>query len=236
MGRPDSIFVTGGSQGYGRAIASRLTKAGYQVMIAARDKDRLEKAAEELGCEGYVVMDVTVAADWDRAYKEVTERLGGLDILINNAGGGLSLDPVVELSVENIDRIVALNLSSAIYGSRLFGRLMKGQNGGTIINIASVCANRAWGGLVVYGAAKAGLVEFSKGLYVELQPYNVRVSCLIPAAGATDFFKHAGSENVDVKLQPEDVAAAVVAICELPDHVVVEEMTVWGIDQVIEPF
>jgi short-subunit dehydrogenase len=79
------------------------------------------------------------------------------------------------------------------------------------------------------------VLGFSKNLYVELQPFGVRVSCLIPGAGATDFMKHAEAQNMDMKLSADDVAKAMLGICMLPNHVVVEEMIVWGIDQRVVP-
>ena len=230
-----TALVTGGSKGYGRAIAERLSKAGMKVIIAARNRAALEKTALEIGCDGFLIMDVTSSSDWETVYTGVMERYGGLDILVNNAGGGVNITDTVNQTIEDINESIALNLSSAVYGSRIFGQLMKKQKSGTIVNIASVCAKHAWPGFSVYAAAKAGLLAFSKGLYVELQPYNVRVTCLIPAAGATDFMKHARGTNMEMKLTSEDIGAAVEYICGLPEHVVVEEMTVWGIDQAVVP-
>jgi NAD(P)-dependent dehydrogenase (short-subunit alcohol dehydrogenase family) len=230
-----TALVTGGSQGYGKAIAEKLVREGARVIIAARNRGPLEAAREEIGCDGALPMDVTSAADWERARAHVVDRYGGLEVLVNNAGGAIRVLETDRQEVADIDAIIALNLASVVYGSRTFGSLMKERRSGTIINIASVCAKHAWPGWSVYAAAKAGVLAFSKGLYVELQPFNVRVTCLIPAAGSTDFMKHAGGTNMVMKLQAEDVAEAVASVCRLPGHVVVEEMTVWGIDQEVVP-
>jgi NADP-dependent 3-hydroxy acid dehydrogenase YdfG len=128
-----------------------------------------------------------------------------------------------------------LNLNSVIYGSKIFGNMMKSQKSGTIINFGSVCAKEAWPEWTVYAAAKWGVLGFSKGLYTELQPYNVRVTCVNPGASSTGFQKYAGIDEITQKLRPEDVARVVVETCKLPHHVVVEEVTVWGIDQVVIP-
>ena len=138
-------------------------------------------------------------------------------------------------SVADLEAILALNLTSVVYGSRVFGARMRERRSGTIVNIASVCATHAWPGWSVYAAAKAGVLAFSKGLYVELQPHNVRVTCLTPPPGSTDFMKHAGGKNVPMRLQPQDIGETVAWVCRLPAHVVVEEITVWGIDQVVVP-
>ncbi|TFG63434.1 MAG: SDR family oxidoreductase, partial [Spirochaetales bacterium] len=216
-------------------IAQKLTAAGMKVIITARNRSSLEKAATEIGCDGFLVMDVTSPGDWETCLNQVKDRYGKLDVLVNNAGGGVKVTDTVNQTLEDIDASLSLNLSSVIYGSRIFGRLMKEKKSGLIINIASVCAAHAWPGWSVYAAAKAGVLAFSKGLYVELQPHKVRVTCLIPAAGSTDFMKHAGGANLEMKLMPEDIAEAAVYLCGLPDHVAVEEMTVWGIDQVVVP-
>jgi len=229
-------LVTGGSQGYGRSIAEKLVKEGVKVIIAALGKESLEMTKMEIGCEDLLVMDVTLPEYWDLAAERILSKYGTLDILINNAGGAVKLKNVIDLSLEEIDSIIKLNLNSVVYSCRVFGKIMKKKRSGTILNIASVCATHAWPAYSVYGAAKAGVLEFSKGLYSELQPYGVRVTCMIPGAGATDFMKHAGAENMNVRLQAEDVAEAVVSVCRLPDHVVVEEMTLWGIDQAVIPF
>ncbi len=230
-----TALVTGGSQGYGRAIAQALTRDLARVIIAARNRELLETAREEIGCEAALPMDVTSPADWGRVASHVVDRYGALDVLVNNAGGAVRLVETARQEVADIDAAIALNLNSVVYGCRIFGGLMKERRSGTIINIASVCAKHAWPGWSVYAAAKAGVLAFSKGLYVELQPYKVRVTCLLPAAGSTDFMKHAGGENVVMKLQAADVAEAVLSVCRLPDHVVVEEMTVWGMDQEVVP-
>ena len=136
---------------------------------------------------------------------------------------------------ETIDSTIAINLNSVIYGSSIFGEIMKTQGDGIIINISSVCAKHAWGGWSVYAAAKAGVLNFTKGLYVELQPYGVRATCIIPASASTDFQKSAGIDEVVQSLQAENIADAVYYTATQPKGVVVEEMTVWGTAQVVVP-
>lgn len=111
------------------------------------------------------------------------DALGDLDVLVNNAGGGLSIKPIEAQSKETIDAIVALNLNSVMYAANVFAPQMKARKSGTIINIASVCATHAWADWSVYAAAKAGVRNFTKGLQVELQPYGVRATCIIPGVG-----------------------------------------------------
>ena len=230
------VLITGGSKGYGKATAKAFVDAGALVVIAARGKEQLQQAQIETGCAGYICMDVTRPQDWEnKALPYIMQRFGKLDVLINNAGGGVAISELTNQTAEQIDASIALNLNSVIYGSHTFAPMMKRQKSGTIINVASVCAKHAWPGWTVYAAAKWGVLGFSKNLYVELRPHGVRVSCLIPGAGATDFMKHAGERNMDMKLTADDVAAAMLHICTMPAHVVVEEMIIWGNDQSVIP-
>ena len=229
-------LVTGGTSGFGKATAKLLVEEGAEVIIASIDSEEvLKNVKAKIGCKDYIQMDVTCPVDWEEAYRYVKEKYGRLDMLLNIAGGGVSIKETTEQSVEDIDKIIMLNLNSVIYGTRLFGRLMKEQKSGTIINFASVCAKEAWPEWTVYAAAKWGVLGFSKGLYVELQPHNVRVTCVVPSAASTGFQKGAGIGAVELKLKPENIARVVVDVCKLPEHVVVEEVTVWGIDQIVNP-
>ena len=165
----------------------------------------------------------------------IKEKYGRLDVLINNAGGGIAIKAVSEFTVGEIDATVKLNLNSVIYGCRAFADMMKEQKCGTMINISSVCARQCWPAWSVYAAAKAGVLNFSKGMYVEMQPYNVRVTCVIPGAASTGFQSACGIPEVNNALQAEDVAATVLGIANLPQRAVIEDVTVWGIDQVVIP-
>lgn len=229
------VLITGGTSGYGKATAARLVKEGATVIISARKQNELEESQASTGCADIIQMDVTKYEDWEKAYDFIVGKYGRLDVLVNNAGGGVAIEEVAVQTKENIDKTILLNLNSVIYGSRIFAPLMKEAKSGTIINLSSVCAKEAWPGWSVYASAKWGVLGFSKGLYVELRPYNVRVTCLIPASASTGFQRNAGIGEVVNKLVPEDIAESVAYICNLPDHAVVEELTVWGIDQEVNP-
>ena len=147
----------------------------------------------------------------------------------------MAIRPIDTQSKEEIDAALSLNLASVIYASSVMAPVFKAQKSGTIINVSSVCATHCWPEWSVYAAAKAGVRNFSKSLYTELQPYGVRVSCIIPAAAATGFHKAAHMDSIKAALQPEDIADTAVYIASLPDRAVVEEVTVWGVDQVVSP-
>lgn len=233
-------IVTGGSVGYGYGIANVLKQRGARVYITARNPERLQAAADKLGVDA-IAGDVTVPADWDRVVQAVLDDAGRVDVLVNNAGAGISIKPVVELSDENIAATVATNLTGVMYGCRRVAPLLKAQGSGTIVNISSICDSQAWPGYAVYGAAKAGLVSFSKHLYVELRDSGVRVTCLTPSWGATDFASALGWERQDEHLrqrmtQPDELGEIVAQVCELPGHLVMPTLTVLPLVQDIVPF
>lgn len=228
------VFITGGTSGYGKAMAKIFTEEGAKVIVAARRQEELDQTAQEIGCET-LCMDVTNFEAWMVARDFIMEKHGRIDVLINNAGGGVAIKNVVDQTKDEIDRAILLNLNSVIYAANVFAPVFQKQCSGTIINMSSVCARQCWPEWSVYAAAKAGVLNFSKGLYTELQPYGVRVTCLIPASAATRFQAASGIDDVVRKLSTDDIAQTALFICKLPSHAVVEDITVWGIDQVVNP-
>lgn len=229
------VLITGASSGYGKATAKAFKDNGDTVIMTARNFEKLEQVRAEIRGDLAISMDVTKPADWDMLVKVVKETYGRLDVLVNNAGGGVSIKEVSKFTTEEIDEVIKLNLNSVIYGCRAFAEMMQEQKCGTMINISSVCARQCWPTWSVYAAAKAGVLNFSKGMYLEMQPYNVRVSCVVPSSAATGFQSACGiGEGMD-KLLPEDIAETVLYIANLPQRAVVEDVTVWGIDKQINP-
>lgn len=231
------VVITGGSSGYGKATARRLAQARAKVIITGRDERGLAVACEEIaGIQGHRA-DATRWEDWQRLHDEVMAQHGRIDVLVNNAGSGVSIKDTVDQKREVVDEIIAANLTSAVYGSMIFGRVMRSQRSGTIINISSACATEAWPGFSVYAAAKTGLVSLTKGLYTELRPHNVRVTVVIPGAGATNWSRNAGLAEPPTPylLTGEDLAEVILHICQMPEHVEIEEYRVWGMDQEVIP-
>ncbi len=229
------VFITGASSGYGKAIAKAFKENGDIVVMSARNLDKLADACREVNGDLFFSMDVTKSSDWELAVSTIKESYGRIDVLINNAGGGIAIKDVSEFTTEEIDTTIKLNLNSVIYGCAAFAPMMKEQKKGTIINISSVCARQCWPTWSVYAAAKAGVLNFSKGLYLELQPYNVRVSCVIPSSASTGFQKACGIGETTDMLLPEDIAQTVLYVANLPQRAVVEDVTVWGIDKQVNP-
>lgn len=232
-----NALVTGGSDGYGRGIAKILGSAGANVWITGRDADKLNRTAAELGVHA-IQADVSSGSDWDRVMNET----GDLDILVNNAGNGGRIVPVREQTDEDIIRTININLTGAILGCRRAGAVMVKRGHGIILNISSVCALYAWPSWSVYTAAKAGLSKFSHGLYTELRPFGVRVTCVTPSWGQTGFNQAANicgaSEDPALAarcIAPEELGIIIRSIIEQPDHLAVPDITVQPMIQDITP-
>lgn len=229
------VIVTGATNGYGLATAKKFKAEGDTVIIASRNAEKVNAVVEEFGFADGFKIDVTNSTEWESLRDYCLGKYGKIDVLVNNAGGGVCIEEVSEQSFENIDKAISLNLSSVIYGSKVIGKVMKEQRDGSIINLSSVCARHCWGAWSVYAAAKAGVLNFSKGHYVEMRPYGVRVTCVIPAAASTGFQSNAGIGEENQTLTAEDIANAIVYAANQPKGVVVEEITVWGTSQDVQP-
>jgi NAD(P)-dependent dehydrogenase (short-subunit alcohol dehydrogenase family) len=232
-------LVTGGAKGFGRGIAAALRAAGARVYITGRDQAALDSAARDLGVTA-VRADVTSSADWDRVIAQLRSEAGRIDILVNNAGGGVKIAPTEEQTDESIAAVIALNLTGALYGCRRVAPLLRQQRSGTIINISSSVAHHAWPGWGIYGAAKAGLNQFSKSLYLELREHGVRVTTISPSWGATGFTDAAGLGARDPailakSIQPSELGRLVVEVCSLPPHLCIQETILWPTVQEVNP-
>lgn len=229
------VLITGATSGYGLATAKKFKENGDTVIIASRNIEKVDSIVKEYGFDYGVKLDVAKSEDWETVKSEIMAKYGRVDVLVNNAGGGVRIAETTEQTYEDIDKAISLNLNSVIYGSKVFGEVMKAQRDGIIINISSVCARHCWGGWSVYASAKAGVLNFTKGLYVELRPFGVRATCVIPAAASTGFQSGAGIGEENQTLYPEHIADAVFYAATQPKGVVVEEMTVWGTSQDVQP-
>ncbi|MFO1451900.1 MAG: SDR family oxidoreductase [Opitutaceae bacterium] len=234
-----TALVTGGAKGFGRGIAAALQTAGARTYITGRDQAALDRAARELGVIA-LRADATSPADWDAVLARLLSDTGRVDILVNNAGGGVKIAATEDQTDESIAAVIALNLTSALYGCRRFAPLLRKQGSGTIVNISSSVAHHAWPTWGIYGAAKAGLNQFAKSLYLELRPHHVRVTTISPSWGATEFTDAAGLGSRDPAtlaqcIQPSEIGRLVADICALPPHLCVQETILWPMVQEVNP-
>ncbi|HKP61010.1 MAG TPA: SDR family oxidoreductase [Polyangiales bacterium] len=189
-----SALITGASTGLGRHFASLLAARGVRVAIGARRRASLEEAARAIGQAGGqalpLELDVTDAASVRAAVGAAQERFGGIDILINNAGVSVN-GPAIEQSPEDWDRVLDTNLKGAFLMSTEVARqLRERKRPGSIVNIASVLAFRQASHVAAYAASKAGLVQLTKELALELARHQIRVNALAPGYILTDLNRH----------------------------------------------
>lgn len=183
-------IVTGASRGIGRAIALGFAAAGADVAVAARSASDLEVLAKEIEASGRralpVPTDVTDREQLEHLVTATTTELGGLHILVNNAGGTRFVSPLLGLRPEGWDKSIALNLTATFHATQLAAQAMAPSGGGSIIQIASVAGIMGAQGLSFYSAAKGGVRLMSQAVAKELATSGVRVNVIAPGWVATD--------------------------------------------------
>jgi 3-oxoacyl-[acyl-carrier protein] reductase len=183
-------IVTGGAGGIGSKIAHAFASNGAKVVIASRDEKKLKKVAADITAKGQtcvsMVCDVTNPDQVEQMVADTVKDLGGLDIMVNNAGGAMFVKPPEELLAQEWRAAIALNLDSVFYCSAAAGRHMIEQGGGRIINISSVAGIKHSPPFIHYGAAKAGVINLTKSMAVCWGPHNINVNCIAPGLTATE--------------------------------------------------
>ncbi len=219
-------IVTGASKGIGRAIAEYYGREGAKLVISARHEDTLSKTMDYLKSAGVdcvrVVADMSVEDDVKRLIRTAFESFNKIDILVNNAGFGV-FKPVSEMDTDEYDRLFDVNMRGTFIASREALKYMTKQNGGVIINIASLAAKNAVENGAVYAATKWAMLGFARSLMLEVRKYNIRVVTICPGSVDTDF-AFGGSPNRQKILKPEDVAEAAVLSASLPGRAMMSEI------------
>ena len=182
--RDKIAIVTGGSSGFGRTAAVRFAEEGARVVVADLDEPWGEETlsqVEKAGSEGALVVgDIATAEGAERVVERTIERFGGLDILVNNAGIAQSGDgDTWDSSEETWDRVLRVNLKSVFLCSKFAIPRMLERGGGAIVNVASIAASCSVGG-AAYGAAKGGILSYTRQVSRELAARGVRVNCVSP--------------------------------------------------------
>jgi 3-hydroxy acid dehydrogenase/malonic semialdehyde reductase len=229
--QPRVALVTGASSGLGATIARRFARAGVRVIATARRGDRLTELADEFGDDLIFVsvLDVRDRIAIERLVASLPPAFAEVDVLVNNAGMALGLEPAQEASLENWEQMIETNCTGLAYLTRALLPGMVARRRGHVVNMGSIAATYPYPGGNVYGATKAFVHQFSLGLRADLHGTGVRVTCIEPGLiSGTEFSEvrfggdteraaalYAGTQP----LTPEDIAAAVEWATNQPAHV-----------------
>ncbi|WP_340580140.1 SDR family oxidoreductase [Staphylococcus aureus] len=218
--------VTGAGSGIGEAIATLLHEEGAKVVLAGRNKDKLQNVANQLAQDSVKVVptDVTNKEEVDELIKIAQQTFGGLDIVINSAGQMLS-SKITDYQVDEWDSMIDVNIKGTLYTAQAALPTMLEQSSGHLINIASISGFEVTKSSTIYSATKAAVHTITQGLEKELAKTGVKVTSISP--GMVDTAITAAYNPSDrKKLDPQDIAEAVLYALTQPSHVNVNEITV----------
>lgn len=196
------VVVTGGSTGIGAEIAKGFADAGAKVVItyyhSPEKANQVVANIQEAGGTSLAIKaNATSATDIKAVFSQTVEQFGGVDILINNAGGMVQRVKFEELTEDIWDEVYDLNVKSIFLATKEVVPIMKKKNGGVIINTASIAARNGGGpGAIHYASAKGAVLTLTKGLAKELLPYNIRVNGINPGVISTPFHDKYSTEDV----------------------------------------
>ncbi|MDC6353068.1 MULTISPECIES: SDR family oxidoreductase [unclassified Robiginitalea] len=208
-------YITGGSKGIGYGIAQSLLGAGMRVAISGRDKKRIEEAAASLDRERVIpiVSDVTRLEDEEEAVKTILYRWGQVDAVIANAGLG-HFAPVDELSPDHWKQMIDTNLTGVFHTLKAALPALK-ESRGYYITVASLAGTNFFASGTGYNATKFGVVGFTQAAMLDLRPFDIKVSTIMPGSVATHFNNNEPSEKDAWKIQPEDLGELVLDLLKM---------------------
>jgi 3-oxoacyl-[acyl-carrier protein] reductase len=219
------FLVTGGSQGIGAAIVQRARAAGHQAVFTGRDARRIEEVATSTGAHG-LVADVAIAEDNARTVEFCLEHMGGVDVLINNAGYAYRAE-IGALDIEAMRSMFDVNVFGLVDITNRIVPLMKERGEGDIVNIASTSGMKGGAGGTAYGGSKWAVRGISQCWQAELRPHGIRVVSVCPSEVQTDFGGRTGRNNPN-KLFADDIAATIFAALEMPRRALWPELAVFA--------
>jgi NADP-dependent 3-hydroxy acid dehydrogenase YdfG len=233
-------LITGATSGLGKAIALRLAKEGYDVIITGRRKDRLEELEREIEIKYEskvysLCFDVRVYNEVEKAITSLPEEWKEIDILVNNAGLAVGLDPIQQGVIDDWERMIDTNIKGLLYVTRVVSPGMVARKSGHIVNLGSIAGKGVYPNGAVYCATKHAVDALSQGMRMDMLPYGIRVTQVCPGAVNTEFslvrFK-GNQDRADLvydgydALTAENIADAVFYAVSQPPHVDIQDMLV----------
>ncbi|MFR9164858.1 MAG: SDR family oxidoreductase [Dysgonomonas sp.] len=235
-----TALITGATSGFGKAIAERLAKEKFNLIVTGRRKERLEELKQKLESENNIKV---LALSFDvRSYDEVERNLGHLpaewkniDVLVNNAGLAVGLNPIHEGVVDDWERMIDTNVKGLLYVTRLIAPGMVERKAGHIINIGSIAGREVYPNGNVYCATKHAVRALSEAMRIDMIHYGIRVTLVAPGFAETEFslvrFKGDKDRAAHVyegfsPLVAEDIADAVHYAITAPDHVDIQDVLI----------
>ncbi len=207
-------IITGGSRGIGKAIALAFAREGAQIAIVGRDLERAEEVARQIkSSDGRAIglhADVSIEPNVTRMVEQVLNHFGRIDILVNNAGVNLPYRRVVDLTVEEWNYVVGVNLTGPFLCARAVLPSMISQHCGKIINIASIGGRKGAAGRTPYRPTKAAIINFTECLAAEVKEHNIDVNAICPGAVDTDMLREISGGTRGDADSPEQIAAVAV--------------------------
>lgn len=230
-------FITGATAGIGEATARVLAQAGYKLILCGRRKERLEALQQELKSKDTQVttlsFDVRDRSAVDQAFNSLSKDWQAIDVLINNAGNAHGLSPIQEGEVEDWDAMIDINVKGLLYLSKAIMPGMVKRNRGHIINISSIAGKEVYSQGNVYCASKHAVDAITKGMRIDLNKHNIKVTAINPGMVETEFslvrFKgdEARARKTYEGFQPltaQDVAETIAFVLSRPAHVNIADL------------
>lgn len=233
-----TILITGASGGFGEAIARNLSRETCKLILTGRNESKLLKVCESIKqhTDSQVlplVFDVQDSTACEKAIQSIPDSFKPIDVLINNAGLAVELDPIHKGSLEDWERMINTNVKGLLYVTRLISPQMVERKSGHIINIGSISSREVYGGGGVYCATKHAVLALSQAMRTDFLPYNIKVTQVAPGAAETNFSTvrfHGDQARADKvydgydPLVADDVAQIVEFILSRPPHVCINEI------------
>ncbi|MCU7695188.1 SDR family oxidoreductase [Haoranjiania flava] len=210
-------YITGGSKGIGLGIAKKLAEQGVKVAVSGRTYKDVDAAAKEISADDNSVLavesDVSKCENEKAAVAKIIEKFGRLDIVIANAGVG-NFAPVDELTEEQWHQMIDTNLSGVFHTLKASVEELK-KTKGYYITIASLAGTNFFEKGAGYNASKFGVVGFTQAAMLDLRPYDIKVTTIMPGSVSTHFNHHTPSEDDTWKIQPEDIGQMIVDLLHM---------------------